>query len=78
MSMSSTQTVVAVEDEKKTPRLAIPDNLLNRLDLEWVNLWEKHGSSMVRADELSIEEFRKNPAAYSFIYATYVGRSNFR
>lgn len=72
--MSGTYTTAVVE-EKKNSRLSIPDKLLGGLDPEWVNLWEKHGSPMVRADELSLEEFRKSPAAYSFTYPTCPGKS---
>lgn len=68
---TSTHTVMT---EEKKPRLSIPDKLLTGLDPEWVELWEKHGSSMVRADELSLEEFRKNPAAHSFTYPTCPGK----
>lgn len=54
-------------------RLSIPDWLLPGLDPEWVNLWETYGSQMVRADEVTIEEYRKNPGAHSFTYPTFEG-----
>lgn len=56
-------------------RLSIPDHLIPGLDPEWVKLWEEHGSSMVRADEVSIEEYRADPAAHSFTYPTFSGSS---
>lgn len=54
-------------------RLSIPDQLLPGLDREWVELWETYGSQMVRADEVTIEEYRKNPGAHSFTYPTFEG-----
>ncbi|KAJ5160723.1 Alpha/beta hydrolase fold-3 [Penicillium canariense] len=59
--------------ESKKHRLSIPDHLLPGLDREWVTLWEKYGSQMVRADEVSIEEYRKNARAHSFTYPTFSG-----
>ena len=79
--MTSTQTSVVVGTrtsvvvEGKKGRLSIPDKLLGGLDPEWVELWEKHGSSMVRADELSLEEYRKSPATYSFTYPPCPGKT---
>lgn len=71
--MSTTQTTIVIEEDRKESRLSIPKRLLPGLDPEWVDLWERYGSSMVRADELSLEEFRKSPAAYSFTFPTCAG-----
>ncbi|KAF3003449.1 hypothetical protein E8E13_002636 [Curvularia kusanoi] len=60
-------------DESSIPRLAIKKEHLVGLDPEWVNLWHKHGAHMVRADELSLEEYREDPARYSFTYPTCAG-----
>ncbi|UNI16588.1 hypothetical protein JDV02_003014 [Purpureocillium takamizusanense] len=54
-------------------RLAVTDKEYDGLDPEWRALWNEHGSSMVRADEVSIEEYRLDPAKYSFSYPTYPG-----
>jgi hypothetical protein len=72
--MSITQTAIAIEEDRKESRLSIPKRFLAGLDPEWINLWERHGSSMVRADEVSLEEFRKGPAAYSFTFPTCPGK----
>lgn len=68
---TQTTTLSAIEPPKG--RLSIPDHLLAGLDPEWVELWEKHGSGMTRADELTIEEYRMNPSAYSFTYPVFPG-----
>jgi hypothetical protein len=72
--MSTTQTAIVIEENTKKQRLSIPKKLLAGLDPEWVHLWEAHGSSMVRADEISLKEFRKSPAAYSFTFPTCSGK----
>lgn len=59
--------------KREKQRLSIPEKLLPGLDPEWVELWETHGSSMIRADEVTIEEYRKNPAAHGFTYPTFAG-----
>ncbi|KZL75306.1 alpha/beta hydrolase fold protein [Colletotrichum tofieldiae] len=43
------------------------------IDLEWVRLWNEHGGAMVRADEVTIEQYRDSPARYSFTYPTWKG-----
>ncbi|KAL5380445.1 hypothetical protein DPSP01_007767 [Paraphaeosphaeria sporulosa] len=68
----STTTVVATATVA-TPRLAIQKKHLAGLDPSWVELWNTYGAHMVRADEVSIEEYRKNPALYSFTYPTCEG-----
>ena len=72
--MSTTQTTIVIEEDRKESRLSIPKRPLAGLDPEWVDLWERYGSSMVRADELSLEEFRKSPAVYSFTFPTCAGK----
>lgn len=78
MSTVTATTTAAIStkatDEAKAASPAIPDNLYDGLDPEWVKLWNEHGRYQKRADEVSIEEYRKNPAAYSFTYATWPGR----
>ncbi|KAK4073048.1 hypothetical protein Purlil1_13175 [Purpureocillium lilacinum] len=79
--MSTTTTTaaapVAVSEEtpisKATKRLAVSEDEYQGLDPEWRSLWNEHGSSMVRADEVTIEEYRLDPAKYSFSYPTYPG-----
>ena len=73
--MSTITTTVSQAQPKDTPRLAIKQKHLAGLDPEWVDLWHTHGAHMVRADEVSIEEYRKNPALYSFTYPTCEGMS---
>lgn len=73
--MTTTTTVTEQTHAKSTPRLAIRRKHLAGLDPEWVELWNNHGAHMVRADETSIEEYRKNPASYSFSYPTCAGES---
>jgi hypothetical protein len=68
ITMAQTQTTA-------TARLAIKKKHLAGLDPEWVELWHTHGAKMVRADEISLEEYRKNPALYSFTYPTCAGPS---
>jgi len=69
MATSTIQTQTPTE-----PRLAIKKEHLAGLDPEWVELWHRHGAHMVRADELSLEEYRENPAQYSFTYPTCAGQ----
>jgi hypothetical protein len=70
----STMTTNTVRTQTTAlPRLAIKNEHLAGLDPEWVELWHEHGAHMVRADELSLEEYRRNPALYSFTYPTCAG-----
>jgi hypothetical protein len=71
--MTATTTTTAQVQATAVPRLAIKTEHLAGLDPEWVELWNVHGAHMVRADELSLEEYRKNPAEYSFTYPTCAG-----
>lgn len=59
--------------QSKPGRLAVKEGEYEGLDAEWRNLWNEHGSSMVRADEVTIEEYRLDPARYTFAYATCSG-----
>jgi hypothetical protein len=37
-------------------------------------MWNEHGGGdMIRADEVTIEEYRKAPAKYGFSYPTWAG-----
>lgn len=54
-------------------RLAISPNKCDGLSPEWRSMWNEHGSFMVRADEVTIEEYRVDPAKYSFTYPTCSG-----
>jgi hypothetical protein len=75
--MSTTTITTATQTQSTaTPRLAIKKEHLAGLDPEWVELWHTHGAHMVRADELSLEEYRENPALYSFTYPTCAGKSS--
>ena len=57
---------------------SIPDSYIDMLDPEWVKLWNEHGRKQHRADEVSIEEYRNNPAAFSFTYPTWAGPEVFK
>ncbi|KAJ5587021.1 Alpha/beta hydrolase fold-3 [Penicillium hispanicum] len=70
--MTTTTTQIDTYRSNRS-RLSIPEKLLPGLDPEWVSLWETYGSSMVRADEVSIEKYRESPGTYSFTYPTYSG-----
>lgn len=52
---------------------AIPPEWIPRLDLQWVALWNDHGAEKFRADEVSVEAYRRDPEAYSFTYPTWSG-----
>ncbi|KAF7190095.1 Arylesterase [Pseudocercospora fuligena] len=54
-------------------RHSIPAHLLPGLDPEWVKLWNDHGRQHVRADEVTLEEYRKDPAAHTFSHASWTG-----
>lgn len=58
-----------------TNRLGVSPGQFPGLDEEWLSLWNTHGSHMVRADEVTIQAYRENPAAYSFSYPTYSGKT---
>ncbi|KAI9150451.1 esterase lipase [Paramyrothecium foliicola] len=61
-------------EQLPTPkRLAVSGTQYKGLDPEWSRLWNDHGSDMVRADEVTLEEYRQNPAVHSFTYPTYPG-----
>jgi hypothetical protein len=68
MTTTTAQTLTVTE-----PRLAIKKEHLAGLDPEWVKLWHTYGAHMVRADEMPLEEYRENPALYSFTYPTCAG-----
>lgn len=53
----------------------IPKPWLGKLDPEWVEMWNAHGGRHRQAEEVGIEEVRMNPAAYSFTYPTWTGKS---
>ncbi|KAK8139388.1 Alpha/beta hydrolase fold-3 [Apiospora sp. TS-2023a] len=59
-------------EEEFQPR-TIPEDAYPGLDPEWRALWNTHGSHIIRSDEVSLEEYRKDPAKYSFSYATHSG-----
>jgi hypothetical protein len=74
--MATTTTVtttISQANESTPPRLAIEQKHLAGLDPEWVELLHTYGAYMVRADELSLEEFRKDPTQHSFTYPTCAG-----
>ncbi|KAK7419827.1 hypothetical protein QQZ08_010660 [Neonectria magnoliae] len=54
-------------------RLQIPSHQYKGLDPEWRALWNAHGGSMVRAEEVTLDEYRADPAKHSFTYPTYRG-----
>lgn len=72
-TMTTCTTTISQTQPDDAPRLAIKKEHLPGLDPQWVGLWHTHGARMVRADELSIEEYRKSPALYSFTYPTCEG-----
>lgn len=69
----TTTSVTTTSVASKAGRLAISAEAYPGLDPEWISLWNEHGASMVRADEVTIEEYRKDPAKYSFTYSTWSG-----
>lgn len=73
MTAITTTTTTTQAERTTTPRLAIKTRHLAGLDPEWVELWNNYGANMVRADELSLEDYRKDPAKYSFTYPTCAG-----
>ncbi|CAM1509512.1 Fc.00g032510.m01.CDS01 [Cosmosporella sp. VM-42] len=73
VTTSATVTTTATIPLAKPGRLAISQDRYKGLDPEWRAMWNNYGSSMVRADEVTIEEYRSNPARYSFTYPTYSG-----
>ncbi|KAG9605579.1 hypothetical protein KCU77_g239, partial [Aureobasidium melanogenum] len=50
-----------------------PKQWLDELDPEWVEMWNAHGVCHRQAEEVGVEEVRKDPAAYSFTYPTWAG-----
>ncbi|KAK2053413.1 hypothetical protein LY76DRAFT_619950 [Colletotrichum caudatum] len=71
-------TVATESDEQPSPkpvngRLAFSAADYPGIDPEWVRLWNEHGGAMIRADEVTIGEYRKSPAQYSFTYPTCRG-----
>ncbi|KAH6983415.1 Alpha/Beta hydrolase protein [Ilyonectria sp. MPI-CAGE-AT-0026] len=59
-------------------RLKIHPHQYTGLDPEWRALWNNYGSSMVRADEVTLEEYRTDPAKHSFTYPTCPGPDVFQ
>lgn len=51
-----------------------PKQWLDKLDPEWVEMWNTHGGRHRQAEEVAIEEVRRDPAAYSFTYPTWAGQ----
>lgn len=75
--MSATKTETGRPEAlrlSQSGRLAISPNKYNGLSPEWRSMWNEHGSFMVRADEVTIEEYRVDPAKYSFTYPTCQGK----
>lgn len=74
--MTSTETIT-VAQEHQSGRLAINAEDYPGLDPAWIEMWnERGGSDMIRADEVTIEEYRKSPAKYGFSYPTWEGMSS--
>ncbi|KAG4287378.1 hypothetical protein FPRO06_05030 [Fusarium proliferatum] len=73
MSYTTTAIEEVTASFPSLKRLEIRPDEYPGLDPEWRKLWNTHGSSMIRADEVTIEEYRLNPANYSFTYPTYKG-----
>lgn len=75
--MAATSTVTLDLTQVPTPnkgRLAISANDYPGLDPVWIQLWNEHGGAdMIRADEVTIEEYRKSPATFGFSYPTWSG-----
>ncbi|KAK6849314.1 CAZyme family CE10 [Apiospora arundinis] len=51
----------------------IPEDAYPGLDPEWRDMWNTYGSYIKRSDEVTLEEYRQDPAKYSFSYPTYAG-----
>lgn len=73
MSTTTTTTQEATTSLPMMERLEVRRDEYPGLDPEWRKLWNDHGSSMVRADEVSIKEYRLSPARFSFTYPTCRG-----
>lgn len=76
MSTTITTTTATQEVTSSLPnlkRLELRHDEYPGLDQEWRRLWNNHGSSMIRADEVTIEEYRHDPRKYSFTYPTCQG-----
>lgn len=73
----STATIIAttgnIVSEANAASHAISATLCDKLDPEWVQLWNGHGRYKMRADEVPVEQYREDPAAYSFTYPTWPG-----
>lgn len=54
-----------------------PQQWLDKLDPEWAKIWNLHGGYHCQAEEVSIEEVRKDPMAYSFTYPTWEGKCGY-
>ncbi|KAK3619755.1 hypothetical protein LTR56_023840 [Elasticomyces elasticus] len=68
---------MAIHQSSHEANHAIPEELLAGLDPEWVTLWNEHGRKQLRADEVSVENYRKDSQAYSFTFPTYTGPAVF-
>ncbi|KAJ4256216.1 hypothetical protein NW762_009294 [Fusarium torreyae] len=74
--MSTTIATTTEEVTTSLPslqRLELRDDEYPGLDPQWRQLWNVHGRSMIRADEVSIEEYRSEPVKYSFTFPTCQG-----
>ena len=54
---------------------SVPDELLNGLDPGFVQIQNQHGRHKLRADEVSIEEYRQKPLDYNFSYPIWKGQT---
>ncbi|KAH7165346.1 Alpha/Beta hydrolase protein [Dactylonectria macrodidyma] len=73
LTTTSTSTAAPTIPLTTSGRLEISPHQYEGLDPEWRALWNDHGGSMVRADEITLEEYRADPSSYSFTYPTYPG-----
>ncbi|KAK7908781.1 CAZyme family CE10 [Apiospora marii] len=66
------QASTTASKDKLNPR-TIPEDAYPGLNWKWRELWNTHGSQVTRPDEVTIAEFRRDPAKYTFSYATQSG-----
>ncbi|KAH0328936.1 hypothetical protein KCU71_g842, partial [Aureobasidium melanogenum] len=73
IDQSKDQVIVSIVPRVAGATHQAPKQWLDELDPEWVEMWNAHGGCHRQAEEVGVEEVRKDPAAYSFTYPTWAG-----
>jgi hypothetical protein len=55
----------------------VPKHWIDKLDAEWVDIWNAQGGYHCQAEQVSIEQVRRDPKHYSFVYPTWAGEKTF-